>query len=300
MFNRKGGTYKTSITANVGYTYAYSGSDVLLIDADPQGNLALELGYRDRSDKGEGLARSMLHGSPIPAPMTVRDASDGLQGRLDVVPGGPALDSLIEPATELTAQTASRMLVPGAYDNLAGLEDLVDDYDLIIIDNGPALSALSNAALGVAHHLIIPSGADTAGPDGATLVARYLDRIGEYNPYLDVLGVVMVGLGVRATRMRRESMADLVAAFGAETIFQTTIRTATKAAWLARRQGKVAAELASDADQATPVWKLLKQGLKIPQTADSAPGLLADYVRLTAEITERISAAEQQDQDAES
>ncbi len=291
VFNRKGGTYKTSITANVGFNYAYSGSTVLLIDADPQGNLALELGYRDRSDQGEGLADALLNGSPLPAPMTIRDAS--VAGRLDVITGGRALDQLVQPPAQLSREQATRMFVPGAYDSLSGLEALVDDYDLIIIDNGPGLTALSNAALGVAHHLIIPASADTAGQDGVILVARYLDQISQFNEYLNVLGVVMVGLGVRSTRMRRESIADLTHSFGEDMIFTTTIRSAPKSAWLSRREGKVTAELAQEADHATPIWELLRKGAQIPQTADSAPGLLADYVKLTAEITARINATEE-------
>lgn len=46
VVNGKGGVGKTTITANLGGMLAASGYKVLLIDMDPQGNLAEELGDR--------------------------------------------------------------------------------------------------------------------------------------------------------------------------------------------------------------------------------------------------------------
>ena len=44
VINGKGGVLKTTLTANIGGMLASSGYRVLLVDLDPQGNLAEDLG----------------------------------------------------------------------------------------------------------------------------------------------------------------------------------------------------------------------------------------------------------------
>lgn len=54
--NQKGGTGKTTTAASLGVALAMSGKRVLLIDADPQGDLTASLGWRNPDELETTLA----------------------------------------------------------------------------------------------------------------------------------------------------------------------------------------------------------------------------------------------------
>ena len=56
LANQKGGTAKTTTTLNLGIGLAHQGRKVLLVDADPQGDLTTALGWTDADDLPVTLA----------------------------------------------------------------------------------------------------------------------------------------------------------------------------------------------------------------------------------------------------
>lgn len=271
----KGGAKKTSLVTHLAGIVAEAGYRVLLIDLDRQGNCGEDLGYTAMADEGAGLRASVESGSALVPTLLARK-------NLQVVAGGPQLRDLTLPE----GTSSFDALVPC-------LQPVASDYDLILLDTPPGGSTTIDMALGVARFLIIPSPPDRSSIKGLTFVAESVDEARVHNPRLVLLGTVLVEVPTSATRIRAEAMAGLEKSLGDPSLlFRTSVRSALKTAEAGRRRGLLAHELAAQLDDGRPFWDFLRTGQKVPDRAQSAPGLASDYVAITDEVLERIHEEE--------
>ena len=244
--NGKGGVGKTSLVANLAGLAAKAGRSVLAVDLDPQGNLARDLGYLDRSDGGQGLLAAVLLDQELSVVEAVRPlgAARGAgcsdAGRLDVVAGGPQVARLSDQLGIEVARSG-----PAGYGRLSQvIGALAPAYDLVLCDLPPGDGAIGRAALRMGRFVLVPTPPDDAGIDGLGRVFAELQLASADNPGLEVLGVVLTLVVSGASAVERRARADLEVLLGDQVaVFERTIRFAQAAAVACRGSGLLADEV---------------------------------------------------------
>lgn len=285
--NGKGGVGKTTLTAGLAGQLAASGSRVLVVDTDPQANLARDLGYT--SGDGGNLSLAITHGLPLEVQRGVRD-------RLDVVPGGPALWDV---APAFTARGARGATLPGLTPALDKVKpEKKGDYDVVLVDTPPGEPILQELVFAAADFLIIPTRSDDASLDGLVVVAQRFAAARAINPELTLLGVVLFGVRAGSTRLIGRVRAALQDTLGdAAPVFPTSIRYLESAAVDMRSRGLLPHEL-TELHRSDTKKRLsrLREGAPA-ETRDSllsrnssAEGLAADYAALADEVLAAMKA----------
>ncbi len=136
----KGGVAKTTSALNIGIRAAMYGAKVLFVDLDQQANLSFALGHNpDEVDHPVWL-------DLIEKKSTVEELIISLDENVDLIPSGlnnSVLDRVLLNSNRNWAQSVK---VP--------LDQIRANYDLIVIDTAPALSAV-NTAVTVASDLVV-------------------------------------------------------------------------------------------------------------------------------------------------
>jgi chromosome partitioning protein len=219
--HEKGGTGKTTTAVNLGIGLARQGEKVLLIDADPQGDLSKCLGIANPQDLTTTLAAAMngvIAESPVdPADVILRH-NEGV----DFIPANAMLA-----ATEITLVNAmNREYVLQEF-----LNSVKGDYQHIIIDCRPSLGLTVINALTAADSVIIPVQAHTLATDDMDGLFKTVGRIRQRpNPHLKIDGIVMTMVDGR-TNLARQTIRDVRSRYGQVVrVFNTEIPYAVRAA----------------------------------------------------------------------
>ena len=144
LANQKGGTAKTTTTLNLGIGLAHQGRKVLLVDADPQGDLTTVLGWTDADNLPITLDTQMkkiLQDEPFVYNEGILHHEEGV----DIIPTNIELSGM-----EISLVNAmSREQTLKLY-----LADLKKDYDY----NPPKTGDTANAALWIAILVLSAAG----------------------------------------------------------------------------------------------------------------------------------------------
>ena len=152
VVQEKGGVGKTTTVINLGAWYARLGYRTLLIDLDPQGNLAkgLGVGAPDGADAGAaGPGGTMYRVFRDPAfPIDAAIVPSEVPG-LDIAPADAGLEAAeVELIHALSRESVLRRKIESA--------GLRRRYDRILLDCRPSLGVLTVNAMVAADDLLIP------------------------------------------------------------------------------------------------------------------------------------------------
>lgn len=153
VVNFKGGSAKTTTAAHLAQHMALTGHRVLAIDLDPQASLSALYGYQPEIDHNESLYEALRYDDQR-KPLSALVKTTNFPG-LDVVPANLELQEYEYDTPLALARNDGSMgrIFFGRLDE--ALADVVDDYDVVVIDCPPQLGYLTLTALSSSTGVLI-------------------------------------------------------------------------------------------------------------------------------------------------
>jgi len=219
--NQKGGVGKTTTTLSLGVALANEGKKVLLIDADPQGNLTTCMGYYTNEDMPITLA-DLMNGQIIDEEIDVKDAILHNKEGVDLIPSDISLSAI-----ELSLSNA----MSREFTLRNAIKDIKNDYDYILIDCMPSLGLIPINCLACANEIIIPVQSQYLAAKGMTFLFDTVSKVRKtINPELKIKGILLTLVDKR-TNLSKDIRKELEENYGRFVkIYDTEIPLAIKTA----------------------------------------------------------------------
>ena len=204
FLTQKGGTAKTTNTANIDTALTRQGKSVLFIELDQQGDLT-DILAPSAPDQGTLL--------------------DALQGRADlesVIQPTPYGD-IVKPDPELNEY------IPEPQELAQVLRQVAGKYDYIVIDNPPQLTAWTAASICAADYIVIPTIADTFGIKAARKMLNTVKTVNDETGHTGRIAGVLITLYDGRTVLARQARTHLqeIARQAGTVLFSTPVRLYT-------------------------------------------------------------------------
>ena len=175
VVNQKGGVGKTTTAVNLTAALTEAGKKVLLCDFDPQANATSGMGIEKRKLKASVYDVVI---NQVPAAQAIRQTKYGavLPSAADLAGAAVELLSMPEPSRQLEK----------------ALEQVREDYDLILIDCPPSLEMLTLNGLCAADGILVPVQCEYYALEGLSDLMSTLRMVKKrMNPRLDIFGVAL-------------------------------------------------------------------------------------------------------------
>lgn len=202
--NQKGGVGKTTTAINLGIGLVRKGNKVLLVDVDPQGNLATGLGI-DFPDQLEytlaNIMKSVAENEIPEVNPVILHHNEGIE----YIPSN--LDLSVLESNLNTIMCRETILAQC-------IEDLKENYDYIILDCTPSLGILTVNVLTAADEVIVPVQAQYLSLKGLEQLLKTINQVQRRtNKALKIAGILLTMVDSR-TVCARTIMDMLYGSYG--------------------------------------------------------------------------------------
>jgi chromosome partitioning protein len=206
LVNQKGGVGKTTTAINLGASLAACERKILLVDLDPQANATSGLGLSKTDEKS--IYPVLTDG------MSIREVIKTTE--LPNLHVAPSSVDLVAAELELSDAIGREFYLRRA------LQEVINDYDYILIDSPPSLSLLTINGLTAAHSVLVPMQCEYFAIEGVAQLLNTVDRVRDMlNPGLEIEGIALTMYDERMNLARQ--VAEEVKNHFAEKVYQSVI-----------------------------------------------------------------------------
>ena len=182
LCNQKGGVGKSTTTYHFARAAVIAGLRVLVVDADPQGNLTQVIAREEVGEDEVGLADVLSSRADETAADVI---VPGLWDGLDLLPtSGVTLGAVRDELVIAGAGRENRLR--------EALAAVAQDYDLILIDCAPSLDQLTINGLSAADGVVVVTQSKLWSANGLAQLLETIETVTRYyNPDLRVAGIIV-------------------------------------------------------------------------------------------------------------
>ena len=175
VVNQKGGVGKTTTAVNLTAALTEAGKRVLLCDFDPQANATSGMGL-DKRKIHRSVYDVVINETPVTEAIVATQFGHVLPSTADLAGAGVELITMPEPNFRLKM----------------ALEQVRNQYDLILIDSPPSLELLTLNGLAAADGILVPVQCEYYALEGLSDLMSTLRMVKKrINPKLEIFGVAL-------------------------------------------------------------------------------------------------------------